>query len=369
MRSASRSWLALGISVLFTACANIGPPQPPSLQLPKPPSDLRASRKGNQVTLSWTIPTLTTDRQRVRSFGPALICRGLQPVLTECGNPVGEAPPPPLKIASATKISRKQAAKQKTSESYIDSLPGAMLSDDPSSYVTYAVEVLNADRRAGGLSNQLRVPLIRTLPAPSDFHAQVTSRGVVLSWSGQVPASIPDGVRYVYRVYRREEGTLQPVFAGEVSVSSDRNYSLTDANIEWQKTYEYHVEAFTIIAARSQPEIEVPGDDSAEIKVFANDIFPPAVPTGLQAVASGPGQPPFIDLIWAPDTDADLAGYNVYRREAGGEPVKLNSAPLAAPAYRDTHVTGGKTYYYSVSAVDLRGNESARSEEASEHVP
>ena len=29
----------------------------------------------------------------------------------------------------------------------------------------------------------------------------------------------------------------------------------------------------------------------------------------------------------------------------------------------------GKTYFYSVSAVDERGNESGRSEEASESVP
>jgi hypothetical protein len=32
-------------------------------------------------------------------------------------------------------------------------------------------------------------------------------------------------------------------------------------------------------------------------------------------------------------------------------------------------VVKGTTYIYSVSAVDVRGNESARSEEASESVP
>jgi len=39
------------------------------------------------------------------------------------------------------------------------------------------------------------------------------------------------------------------------------------------------------------------------------------------------------------------------------------------PAFRDSQIISGKTYFYSVSAVDLRGNESARSEEASESVP
>jgi fibronectin type 3 domain-containing protein len=90
---------------------------------------------------------------------------------------------------------------------------------------------------------------------------------------------------------------------------------------------------------------------------------------GLQAVFSGPGQQAFIDLIWTPVTDADLGGYEVYRREEGTAAVKLNSEPVKTPAFRDLQVEAGKTYFYSVSSVDLRGNESARSEEASERAP
>jgi fibronectin type 3 domain-containing protein len=116
-------------------------------------------------------------------------------------------------------------------------------------------------------------------------------------------------------------------------------------------------------------QVEVEGDDTPPARVLAHDIFPPAVPTGLQAVYSGAGQEPFVDLIWAPDTEADLAGYNVYRREEGGQPAKLNGELVKTPAYRDGNVSEGKRYSYSVSAVDLRGNESARSEEASEEVP
>src|SRR5205814_9564997 len=116
-------------------------------------------------------------------------------------------------------------------------------------------------------------------------------------------------------------------------------------------------------------DLQVEGEDTLPITVFAHDVFPPAVPTGLQAVASGVGQAPFIDLIWAPVTDADLAGYNVYRNEPGGAPVKINSALVQTPAYRDVNVMSGRKYFYSVSAVDLRGNESARSEEASETLP
>jgi hypothetical protein len=49
--------------------------------------------------------------------------------------------------------------------------------------------------------------------------------------------------------------------------------------------------------------------------------------------------------------------------------VKLNAQPVVTPAYRDTAVSSGKNYIYSVSAIDLRENESGRSEEASETMP
>jgi fibronectin type 3 domain-containing protein len=121
--------------------------------------------------------------------------------------------------------------------------------------------------------------------------------------------------------------------------------------------------------------VQVEGDDTPPVRIIAHDVFPPAVPAGLQAAYSGEGQKPFIDLIWAPVTTADLAGYNVYRSEietgssASQQMVKLNSGLVKSPSYRDSAVTSGKTYTYSVSAVDVRGNESQRSETTSEPVP
>ena len=72
-------------------------------------------------------------------------------------------------------------------------------------------------------------------------------------------------------------------------------------------------------------------------------------------------------------TNSDFAGYNVYRSEANGgageKTVKLNSELVKSPSYRDFAVASGKTYTYSVSAVDVHGNESQRSEPTSEPVP
>ena len=230
--------------------------------------------------------------------------------------------------------------------------------------------MLNGGGRGAGLSNQVRVPLIRTLPPPQDFSARVTSAGIVLTWrSSAASAETTTPLHYRYRVYRRSEGDQEEILAGEIPAGGERNLTLTDSNIEWEKTYEYRADTVTVIAQENKPEVQVEGEDTSEVKVFADDVFPPAVPSELQAVASGPGQKTFVDLVWAPDTDVDLDGYNVYRHEKGMATVKINAALVKTPSYRDDSVSSGEHYFYSVTAVDIRGNESGRSEEAGEAVP
>ncbi len=277
--------------------------------------------------------------------------------LSDCGTPVALVRP------SSSRPSAKNNA------SYSDLLPGQVLGDDPHSFLTYAVEVLNEDGRGAGLSNQVQVSTVRTLPPPGDFKASVTGQGVVLSWTGKSADQHSSLVHYVDRVYRRLADSAAWTAVGSVPVQGDGELSFTDSNIEWEQTYAYRAETVTVIAEAGKPELQIEGDDTAEIKVFAHDVFPPAVPAGLQAVFSGPGQQPFVDLIWAPVSDIDLDGYNVYRHEEGLPPVKLNAQVVKVPAYRDMNVQEGRTYFYSVSAVDVRGNESARSDEASERVP
>jgi len=164
--------------------------------------------------------------------------------------------------------------------------------------------------------------------------------------------------------------------AGEVPLNEPGAAHFLDSSLEWEKTYLYRITAVSIVK-RPDSEMQVEGDNTPPVRVVAHDVFPPSVPAGLQAAYSGEGQKPFIDLIWAPVTSADLAGYNVYRSEANGAEVKtevkttikLNSDLVKSPSYRDSAVASGKTYTYSVSAVDVRGNESQRSEAASEPVP
>jgi hypothetical protein len=377
------------LCLLLEGCAQTGPPLPPSLELPRPPSDLRANRKGNSVTLTWSQPTLTTDRRSVRYLGKTLVCRGLAASLSQCGTPVGQAPP--LDLTTKDAAGRIPAT-------YTDTLPSDLQQGNPTGFAIYSVEVLNRDGSSAGLANQVRVPLVPTWPPFENFAAQVTAQGVRISWSWPSPPARASNFRCLFRIYRRLEdattankiadialdacggpASLVPLSPDAMTQSAsqatepatnkpDSNVFL-DQTFEWEKTYFYRGTVVSVVADSDKHEVEVEGDDTPEVKVFAHDVFPPAVPAGLQAVYSGENQKPFVDLIWAPVTDADLAGYNIYRREGNGAAVKVNSDLVKSPSYRDSAVATGNTYVYSVSAVDLRGNESQQSEEASEEVP
>jgi hypothetical protein len=152
-----------------------------------------------------------------------------------------------------------------------------------------------------------------------------------------------------------------------------------DKEIRFGQTYEYRAQRVARIPVDKQT-LELAGSLSAPVRVEALDIFPPAVPTGLAAVATtseNAAQPAAlnapqnaIDLSWQPVTDPDLAGYIVYRREGHAAGQRISPAePLVPPAFHDTQIQPGHTYRYAVSAIGQNGHESARSAETEESVP
>lgn len=360
------------VMIFLAGCGNPRPPEPPELELPKTVRDLRAVRKGTQVSLSWTVPTKTVEAQTIRYLGPTRICRTLATAMKECGTSVGEAPAPDLSVLLAG--SRKGVAQ---SAHYVDSLPASQLS--PTANFIYAVEVLNDNQRSAGFSNQVTVSAAPTLSAPSGFQAYPSADGIVLSWNKTAIAAEGPGLQHFYRIYRRPANGNDAVIANLPMGTMQ----FVDRGFEWDKTYEYRINVVTVVngqaaeycAGASEPAgncaapVSVEGEDTPETEVIAHDVFPPATPSGLQAVFAENGPQKFIDLVWSPNSEPDLAGYNVFRHEEGAEPVQINLQLVKTPAYRDLNVQPGKKYSYSVSAVDGHGNQSGRSQEASESTP
>ena len=86
------------------------------------------------------------------------------------------------------------------------------------------------------------------------------------------------------------------------------------------------------------------------------DTSPPAAPQTVAALIQTDG----VHLSWAANTEADLAGYNVYRR-VGTKMSRLNNALVTDNSFVDTTAPADlQGVAYEITAVDLRGNESAR---------
>ncbi len=75
-----------------------------------------------------------------------------------------------------------------------------------------------------------------------------------------------------------------------------------------------------------------------------------------------------VNLTWNP-SNPPIAGYNVYRGTTPGAYSKINSTLDANPAYTDTTVTAGATYYYAATAVNSSGQESGYSTPVEVSIP
>jgi hypothetical protein len=349
--------LSAALSVGICGCGLPGAPQPPSLGIPKAITDLQASRKGATVTLAWTPPRETTDGELIKGSGQMVVSRAEQNGTFQKVRDV------PLRAAM------KSAEPQPVSAS--DDISALLASPATTDFILYHVEAVTGRGRTSLPSNLVSIPTVLTPAAPQTVTLGLIPEGVNIEFAiPQPPNSTKMGSEYSFRIERRQVGAaadVQPVIVGQVR-PGEQVLPFTDNRIEWEKTYEYWVTPVTLWRAGPQ-QGEVEGEDSPHATIVTHDTFPPAAPSGVEAVFSGVLQKPAIDLTWKPNSEEDLAGYNVYRRLGDGPAAKVNTQLLKTPAFQDNNVALGSTYIYSVTAVDLRGNESARSHEASETLP
>jgi hypothetical protein len=349
----------LGCAALL-GCGVPGAPLPPSSGIPKFVGDLKALRRGDTVTLTWTTPKETNDGVLIRKPGKMLVQRALisgQDAELNFQTVSQQPLEPTLK---------EERAAQATAQ---DSLVDVLRSGGNAAFAVYTVLAQSGSGKSAGLPNRVSVPLVLTLPTPQRVQAEPIPTGIRISWDQAWPPKreSPFTVQYVYRIMRRLEGGADAAMIKEITAGNEA-VVFVDDGIEWEKNYQYWIVPVTLWHV-GERKGEVPGDDSPVTTVFAHDIFPPAAPSGVQAVYSLVPDHSFIDLTWTPNTESDLAGYNVYRHSGSDMPVKINSELVKTPRFADPGIRPGMKYFYSVSAVDLRGNESGKSEETSETVP
>jgi hypothetical protein len=186
------------------------------------------------------------------------------------------------------------------------------------------------------------------------MEGKTTEKAIELRW--RPPAKTLEGlpVRYLagYRVYRSPTGKLGSFqLLGE---SKEPPY--LDRDFEFGRSYSYEVRALFKDGGTTAES-----EGSQPYEVIPRDTFPPAPPTGLTALYTAAA----VELVWTANSENDLAGYYVYRRENGEQPKKLNKELLRTPILRDVSVQPGHIYFYRVTALDLSNNESQPGEEIS----
>lgn len=365
-------------------CGNPGSPLPPSLMLPEPVTDLSAARTGGAVSLHWTMTRATTDHVVLKGDQRAAICRvdGLGPCV-----PAGMV-----------------LALPGTAAGFVDTLPAA-LQEGPTRLLRYEVHLENRRGRDAGPSNPAYSAAGWAPPTVEQAKASATAKGILIRWQTAAthplaPETIPNSSskaapepRLLVRLVRDEvvttgKGTTpgkQEVQAGipqpvQQTLEALEHAPSTaggpwlpeqtlDAGVALNRRYRYTVRMVEQLKLGGHA-LEMDGTPTTTPILDARDVFPPAVPAGVVAVANPQGGT--IDLSWTPDASTDLAGYFVYRRVAGtaSAPLRVSGKqPVTAPAWSDTHVQRGVRYAYSVSAIDTSGNESGRSTKSVEALP
>jgi hypothetical protein len=155
-----------------------------------------------------------------------------------------------------------------------------------------------------------------------------------------------------YRVYRRtlpDEEYVAPLNAEPIAGTN-----FIDTTAPYGGSHVYTVRA----TLPAKPKVE--GIPALEAGVDYRDVFPPPMPGRIDALPEGNA----VRLVWEPVVAADLAGYVVFRAEGEGTAVRLTEKPISDTFFTDTTVQPGRSYRYTVVAVDVAGNSSAPSPEA-----
>ena len=209
----------------------------------------------------------------------------------------------------------------------------------------YTVVALDIAKNASAMSPPVTVTFPAQAPpsVPTGIQLTPTDVQISLTWTAST-----DNVPVVgYQIYRgTSSSSITPLAVSSVP-------SFTDIRVSPSTKYYYQIDAYagsnSTHSARS----------AIVTATTLPDTTPPTTPTNVSvAVQTGPRA----TITWSASTDNYRVGsYKVYRGTSSSSLTLVGGVAATALTYADTHITSGKTYYYSVAAVDVAGNVSAMS--------
>ena len=344
---------AIAAAAITVACGKKGPPLPPLVLLPSPPSEFAATRRGDRVDVTFKVPASNTDRtapadvDRVEIYAwttPApvnadeVIRRGTRIGSVDVNEPVDEDVP---------EEERPKPRPGGVNQDEVARVSETLSDGTGDGYRAYVAVGLNRRGRRGALSTRLAVPLVAPPAPPGQPDVTYDEQQIAIAWTAVTPPSPERALSYM--VYRGDDAVIT---AAPVQVTT-----VVDKAIEWNQERCYHVRTVSVAEAT-----RVESAASPERCVTLRDTFAPKAPEGLVGVAAEAS----ISLIWNASTEADLSGYLVLRAIAPTEELApVTPAPITDTNFRDTVPTGSRVTY-AIQAVDVAGNRSAPSERITE---
>jgi hypothetical protein len=378
---------AFACLLVAPACGKKGGIQAPLTLVPQKVETLKASQRGGMVLLEWTNPSAYIDGRALDEISEIEIW------LEERPDPPAPAPgakppaPPPTdgdfaaraKRLAVLEVAPKPAPKSaRTPKDKKPAASSAAPKAPPNAAYAYRLDPARWARRTFAFALRVRDTKKKRLSdfssevafkpkalaaPPAGVRAAVFADRIEVRWtapSTNFDGSAPPLVKG-YNIYRGEaavspDATRAPAAAGparRINASPVTGVVYADREFGFDVTYRYFVRA---AGAEAEPFLE--SEDSDTVEVRPQDVFPPAVPAGLSALAG----PDFVTLIWDAVGDRDLGGYHVWRRAAGvAKYVRITAAPIPEPTYTDRAVEKNGTYEYAITSVDRTGNESPKS--------
>ena len=203
-------------------------------------------------------------------------------------------------------------------------------------------------------SNQVSFTWETPPAVPQKLTAEAGDGMVSLRWkpvSSYIDGNKADHIKY--QVSRREgKGSFQNM--GDLLTEPE----FVDDEVTGGHEYTYRVQALSDYDGDT-----VAGEFSKPVHVEIVDLIAPATPENVTTVRTAGS----IKVFWDQGTEADIAGYRVYRRLGNeDEPTMIGEVQMPYNIYEDTEAPDENIYvYYSVSSFDESDppNESERSAE------
>jgi hypothetical protein len=349
--------VALAVALTFViGCGKRRPPQPPVERVQQRTELLSGVQQGNQVVLSWPAPSRNAPDSSVQSIRRVDVYR------------LAEKPGAPLPLTEDEFSARSTLVGSVTFEEIRNAGENLTYTDklelNSPTRLRYAVRYVNASGQRAAFSNFLLIePAARIAQPPSLASTDLTESAINLSWqppTANIDGSTPPNL-LGYNIYRLDESQNEP---GQTPINSAPVTATTysDKNFKFGNSYRYVVRSVSL----GTEGLQVESLNSNVKAVTAKDTFAPSkpAPPGIAPDPRG------LAIFFAPNSEADVAGYNIFRSTDPNLPktqwTKLNQALLVRPNFLDERVEKGRRYYYYVVAIDTAGNISEPSEVGSE---